>query len=449
MASPEQNALLALQLFSQPVEQFNSQNNARTNLMLQVAMKNRDEQLRRDLATQGYDKSIELAGLQADREDKRWKAQDDREGTRMTALQTREDTRANAADLKQLRNSIASTYPKYAAEATRLGEKVRPITSFQESWEGLGDLQAEMARLEQGRVRRDQDAAATAVVGELDDALAVVKDQKKSLEALMKPSPDDEEFARARAVEAVRRSLEMGEVAGAPKAKSKAATSGLAALERGDVAEAKSLLGPNVLSQYDLAYQTSLQATPNFKGRMQQLTIGQQNYQNAQRNLASIQSDLRKAAAGNASLATKLTERRAGLLELMTPEVEAPKKRRTFEEITPTRPGSPAPGAAPGGTTQNASPAGPGIISRGMSALTDIGRSEVNERAPWLAPTVNAFGRAASTLGPPLKRSAAFVGNAAMNPLDTLLAMIEAEAQRRRAAEQPNPEELLISAGPD
>lgn len=355
MATPEQNALLALQLFGQPAQQFAQANDARTNLLMRLALTEREEQARRELANQGYAKSIELANMQAGREDARWRAQGDREDARMraanerasadrTAAERRESERQAAADTKQLRASIASTYPKYAAAATQLGEEVLALEDFEETWQGLGKLQAEMARLEQTRVRRDQEGAAEAVVGELDDAQAAVRASETALQRLARTTPEDERFARAQATAAVRTAIETGGVEGLPKAGSEAAKKGLAALVAGDMAVAGRLLGGEVLTQFESAYQASLQAAPNFKSRMQQLAIAQQNHALAQRNLATIQSDLRRAAAGNNALATRLTERRSGLQQLMAPavpdEAEAPRARRSMEEIFAPKPGA-------------------------------------------------------------------------------------------------------------
>lgn len=449
MATPEQNALLSMQLF-EPLAQTG-------NILLAQSNRAKEEQLRRDLATQGYDRSIQLAELQANREDARTKAAGDRqqsqidamqqrEDTRQTALQQLQDSRVDAADKKQLHSVIASTYPKYAAEATRLGEKVRPIDDFDETWEGLGDLQAEMAKLEQTRLMRDQDAAATAAVGELDDAARAVEDHKKALAMAMKPTPDDEKFAHSRAVESVKTAIETGDVTGAPKSNSQAAKKGFAALTRGDRTEAAKLLGDEVLSTFDTAYEAALQASPNFKGRMQQLSITQQNYLSAQRNLAQIQSDLRKAAAQNNALATKLTTRRSGLQNLMSPlsdSTSAP--QRTFDQITPKQTMAgvlPTAGAAPMPQSDQ------GNFSRGASALADIGRSELG-RIPGFNTTANALGMATRYGGQKILNEASSVGNTIIHPGDTFVQYLEAIAAKRRADQEAANSQQLVGAAPE
>lgn len=372
MATPEQNALLALQLFGAPVDQFNRQNDQRTSLIYRLAESQGADDLKRELANQQYQKALELAALTADRnretqgyiadrQDTRDNAITKRQDSQLKALQTREDTKAKeaqdrqdnaiaSAEKKQLRGDITKAYAIYADEAANLGEDVRERSEFDDSVEGLGSLQAEMARLHRTRIQRDQSAAAQSAVGELDDASKQVADHQKNLEALMKPHPEDIQFAKTRALDAVRQALDAGGITGAPKVDSSAGKKGLAALQRGDDNEAGKLLGMEAINSFQQAYEQSLMAAPNAKARMQQVTVAQQNFQQAQRNLATIQSDLRKAAPTNNALATKLTERRSGLESLMMPGAEtAPQAPRSFDAITPPRaaPATQSPGVTP------------------------------------------------------------------------------------------------------
>lgn len=464
MATPEQNTLLALQLFGAPAEQFNAQNNAKTALALRLAEGLRAEQVRKQIADEQNQRFIEQANIQgatsraiakeaSDRAEAAAVAAEGRQNKQLTAMQIREDSKAAAAEEKQLHATIAAAYPKYAAEATRLGEKVQPLTAFADTWEGLGTLQAEMSRLEQTRINRDQEAASTAAVGELDDAAAAVATHKKALEDAMKPHPEDVKFAQSRATSAVQTSLETGDISGAPKPNSTAAKKGLTALARGDSAEAATLLGSDAMAAYDSAYQAAMMAAPNFKGRMQELTIAQQNYQTAQRNLATIQSDLRKAAATSLPLATKLTERRTGLQNLMTPDFgTGAGTPRTFEQITP-------PPASPGARTTPSviptTPAAieqPGVLNRGLSALMDIGGS-MADQVPGFSTTSRALGTAADATGNALQLAGGRIGafsDQIIHPADSLVQMLEAEAARRRALiDLQQPDQTLIGAGPN
>lgn len=386
MATAEQNTLLGLQLFAPVAEQFAAGNQNRVATLLKLIAMNREEQLRRDLASQGYDKSIELAGMQADREDARQLGAERRQKTQLEALQTREDTRAteserkqkdqrDAAEVKQLRDAITREYALYSREVSALGDKPRPRTDFDDTVEGLGELQAERAQVENQRKVRDQTAAADAVTGELDDAISRRDAIKKELEALQKPMPEDIKFATSRAADAVRQALETGGLTGAPKPTSDAAKKGLAALQRGDLKEAEALLGVNARSQFESAFETALQAAPNFKNRLQMVSVKSRELQDANNFLRTVSSDLRKAAATSLPLATKLGERRSALQSLQTSDDAGAemKPRRTMEQIF----GAPPAAAQPAGPTGPTSFVMPGLLD---NSTNDPLISQENER---------------------------------------------------------------------
>ncbi len=324
MATAEQNTLLALQLFGAPAEQFANQQRTYTNALMQLALRDREEQAAR-----------ERFGMQSAQAERMAELQGKREIARDSARDRRDEERIDAADKKQLRAAIATAYPKYAAEANRLGEKVRPITEFEESWEGLGDIQAEMARLEQARVSRDQEAASDVAVGELDSVVKERQRVKSELEALQKPTAQDLEFAKERAIAAVQQAIGRGDFTKI-KPDSEKARRGLTALQRGDTAESAALLGDDVLSAYRSTYQSALQAAPNFKARMQAVEIKGRELQQINQLADRISSDLRRASATSNPLATKLVQRRTALQELMAPS-EA-RQPRPFGEITPPPP---------------------------------------------------------------------------------------------------------------
>lgn len=452
MASPVENALLAIQLFGAPAAQFNQQNDAKTATLLKLSMANQADARARQLANDQNQRYIDLENLRARNSQELADKTARRQDTQLTAMQTREDTRTKeanhrqdtqieAADLKQLRAAIATTYPKYAAQAARLGEKVRAISDFDESWEGLGDLQGEMTRLEQTGIKRDQDAAATAAVGELDDAVENVKSLQKTLETAMKPHPEDLKFAKSHAADAVRKAIENGDITSAPKSTSTAATKGLAALARGDAVEAQALLGAEALTVFDTAYQAAIQAAPNYKSRMQELNIAQQNYLQAQRTAAQIQSDLRKASAGNIALSTQLNTRRSALQDMMTEPAPDAKAPRTFDQITPPKTPT-VPTAAPAGTSSTTlgAPGGSGAMSRGINALMGIGFPGLDMNSPIAAPAAaQPYLSAARATGSAIQTAGGALGNAVSNPIDTILQLLEAKAAQRRQSLQVAP----------
>lgn len=370
MATAEQNTLLGLQLFSPVAQQFEQGNANKVATLLKLIALNREEQLKRDLATQGYDKSIQLANMTADREDTRQLGAERRQGSQLEALQRREDTRAaeserkqnlalDAADVKQIRAEVSKAYPIYVDEATNLGEEPLDRTEFDDTVEGLGALQAEMAKLRRKRLTRDQTAAAEAVTGELDDAIKRRDSIRKELESLSKPTPQDIKFATANAVDAVRKAIESGELTGVPKANSDAAKKGIAALASGNLKEAESLLGSNARVAFEKAFEASLEAAPNFKNRLQQVTVKSRELQDANNFLRTVSSDLRKAAATNLPLATKLGERRSALQDLQTSDEPVVSQRRTLDQIFGAPPATTSQPAARGATTM----ALPGLIA--------------------------------------------------------------------------------------
>lgn len=386
MATPEQNALLGMQLFAPAAEQWAAQNNARTSTLLKLMLTDREEQLRRDLANQAYDKSLELARMTGDREDARAKAANERQKENLTAAETREKERVEANEKKAIRSEISRAYPIYADEAANLGLRVRPRSDFDDSIEGLGDLQAEMSRLKRERVTRDQTSAADNAVAELDDAADRLKKATARRIALMNPTPEDEKFARARALEAVQQAIESGDITGAPKPGSAAAKKGLAALQSGDLKEAQQLLGSGALTRFETVQEAAMQAAPNFKGRIAQLQVAARDEDAERRNLATISSDLRRAAGVNYPLSSKLAERRNTLRELMTEPTVEPKKKRSLEDIFGPPPGAGAGAPAKKPVSVVAPDLGAGDIGGAANLFTPL-RMEADPTEPIVAPS--------------------------------------------------------------
>jgi hypothetical protein len=343
MATPEQNALLAIQLFGAPAEQFNQQNNARTNLLLNLTNRNREEQLKRDLANQSYDKSMELARYSADREDTRQLGYERRQKTQLEAMQTREDTRATESDRKQkealsardksdILNEIDRLYPQYAAAAARAKLPIKDRTEFAETRAGLGQLAAELKTAEVGFEQMRFELAADASIAELEEAKGALNATKSRLLELSKPSPDDEKFARTRAVTALKQAIESGQIESTKKLRPDAIRKGLAELGKGNDETATKFLGEEAIGAYQGAFEQTLMSLPNMKARLQERAQTQQQLLQLQTVTSRIESDLRKGAAANPFLGEKLKASRTGLQDLMTP-VEPAKRARSFDEI--------------------------------------------------------------------------------------------------------------------
>lgn len=352
MATPEQNALLALQLFGAPAAQFNAQNDARTNLLYKLTMQNREDALKRELANQGYDKSMELARYTGDREEARQLGAERRQTKQLEAMQTREETRATeaerrqatalaASESKQISAEMNRLYPQYAQAAARAGIEIKQRADFDESNEGLGQLAAELRTAEVGFEQKRMGLAADASIAELDEAKGALGAAKNRLRELSKPTPDDEKFARTRAVGALKQAIESGQLESTKKLRKDAISKGLAELSEGNDETAGKFLGKEAIVAYQGAFDQTLMSLPNMKVRLQERAQAQQQLLQLQTMTSRIESDLRKGAAANPFLAERLTKSRTGLQEMMMPVEEAP-KARSLNEIF----GKPNAGAA-------------------------------------------------------------------------------------------------------
>ena len=307
MATPIKNMQLLQQLFQRPAQEFVKGQEAKTALALRLAQMQREEQLkremmareetlRRDLATQSYDKAIELAGLQGTRED-----------ARSTAYQTRADTMTQAADVKALRAKIAAEYAQYVKEAEALGETSRKLAEFEESWEGLGALQAERARIEQLRKDRDQSEIAAPAVQRIQQLRTAVATAKEELDTAKNPTADDFKLAEGRALKAVQGAISKGEFGTAKPPSADAQKKGLAAFATKDFKKAEAFL-PALKTAYDAEYQRTLMGIKNSKSASQDALIAARNYDTALKTATAFEGSAWNAAGANRHLMKALSE---------------------------------------------------------------------------------------------------------------------------------------------
>jgi hypothetical protein len=187
--------------------------------------------------------------------------------------------------------------------------------------------------------------AADASIAELEEAKGALNATKRRLQELSKPSPDDEKFARTRAVTALKQAIESGQIESTKKLRPDAVRKGLAELSKGNDETAAKFLGEEAIGAYQGAFEQTLMSLPNMKARLQERAQTQQQLLQLQTVTSRIESDLRKGAAANPFLGEKLKTSRTGLQELMTP-AEPAKKSRSFDEIF-QKPGAGAGAAAP------------------------------------------------------------------------------------------------------
>lgn len=342
MATPEQNMLLAMQLFQRPADQYREDSSMLNNVMLRLAQAKQEEQLRRDLATQ-----------QATREDARWKAQGEREDARIAASDKRQTETIAAAERRQreaqtekerldIENEIDRVYRLYAGAAERAGVTPNKRETYATTRAGLGQLQADAASAEFAVQKRQDQLSATAMLSELDSAQAQLSEIEKRRQEFAKPSASDQKIARSTAVQALQEKLD--DFPSLQK-RPNAINPGLAALRRGDSKEAEDLLGRDVVLAFESTYAQALEQLPGTRVRMQQSAQLQQTEQQARANLDKYRSLLAQAASKNPTLAEGFAKSQSGIRALMTTE---PAPRATIEDVVRRQFGdAPAPAAAP------------------------------------------------------------------------------------------------------
>jgi hypothetical protein len=383
MATPEQNALLAQGLFRQPAEDYAANSNQRMKILMGIAQANREEQLRRDLATQ-----------QATREDARWRAQGDREDARISASDARQAATISAAERRQtaamrdkeradIENEFDRLYPQYAAAAARAGLEVKQRTDYETSRSGIGQLAADFETARVGYSEKNLMLAAESTIAELEDRKAQLAEQKNRIAELSKASPEDEKMARANAVAALRKAVANKEIESLEKLGPKAIDKGMAALMRGDKGEAARYLGDEAIGLFDNAFDQTLFQLPNVKSRMQEKAQAQQLLLALQREVSGVETAARTAAGANRYLAEGLKKSRTGMQQLMAPP-EEPRRKSTFDSVTPppqpAQTGQPAPMGAVTTPAAGTRPYSyPGGILGGIERLY---RSETPER--WM-----------------------------------------------------------------
>lgn len=356
MATPEQNMLLAMQLFQPTAQTLQQIGDARTNVALKMALMDRDERNRQAAAEASYRRAVDVENLRLKHDDARIEAAEARSDARILASEKRAQTAAGATaqrakdaqqakDKADIENEFDRLYPQYAQAAARAGITIKQREDYPATRSGLGQLAADLKTAEVGFQTSRESSAATALLGGLEDKRAELTQAKAALDELSKPSPEDQKFARQRAAEAVQQAIEANSFPGSEKIKKDARTKGISALRAGNDFEAKKFLGESAMAAYETEYEKTLMALPNTRSRLQLRAQGQQQLLALQRETSMLESDLRKAAATNPALAKGLTDRRSAA-QIFSPEAEPPPRQRTLGEIfgdraTPTAAATP------------------------------------------------------------------------------------------------------------
>jgi hypothetical protein len=235
------------------------------------------------------------------------------------------------------------------------------------------------------------------MVSDLDEVTSAVKAAQNRLAELSRPTADETKVARTRAVAALKAAIERGDLAATAKLRPDAIAKGLAALARGDEDVAAKLLGDEAIGAYRGAIEQTLLGLESTKARLAERQQTNQQLMQLQGAAGRVTSDLRKAAATNPFLASKLSERRSALQDLMAP-AETKAAPRSFDKIFAK------PGAAPPPQADEKEPASGGATASyqypGTSVLGAVERLPSAERLAMAPANILAFpGRAIDTAG--------------------------------------------------
>ncbi len=398
-----------------------------------IQLENLRAQNSQQLADKTQTRAERLAELQAKREDTRWTEQAKRADAQAESMATRQQTALDAAEAKQLTAQINLLYPKYVKAAKEAGIEVIPRTDFSEDSSGLGALTVALGDAEDANLKKKQAGMAKVAVAEIANIRSAVENATAQLQTLAQPSDEDRALAESRAIAATEKEVEMNK----DTLGDKAAKDGMAALRVGDTTIAKQKLGDKIYGVYDTTLKQTLMALLNQPARRQQSEQTTRGLLALQAQMKEMAHSYRIASQQNPELAAQLENVLTPVQKMMSPDAGI--RSRSFEELTPP-PGTPA--SVPAPSVVPVSPAAqPGTLSRGLSSLMSIGGSEINRRAPWVGTTLGALGRAGSATGNAIGSAGSAViggaqdlGTKIVNPTETILQILEAEAARRRAA---------------
>lgn len=447
MATPIENTLLAQQLF-QPVQQI-ANNYARGNdekvaLVSRLAQLQRTEDFQRKMQTQQQDAAVNLEKLRAVNSQKLAKDTTDRQ---LAVTKQQQES----IDRRDLEKNFSLNYPIYAQAAAVLGQKPKDITEFDDSWEGLGQLQGEMADLREQAQKHEKTEAAKGVVAVLDQATQQLKDAIKARDDGTKLTSADEAQARNMGLRALQQAATTGALPGIDPSSKKFQTA-IDALsqEQPDVAVATKLLGPTGIQAYMGGVQQGLLALSNDKERLARITSLSRDVQSAQRGASESLTRLMSLAATNPELGGMLQDRSATLNSLSAPAATTPQTdtqsvfQQMLKDVPATTPQAAASVSAPaslgmadkiGGGIANlfnvpTASANPGAAYNGQAGLLGLaGRGSPQPASPMsLAPAQSPM-----TLAPQLQSPMSLAPSSQTQPTPSELDAVRAYLQQQQA----------------
>lgn len=282
MATPEQNTLLAQQLFQPATQVITNDAQQRTNLLARIVETLNDQRFKREQATQAQGNAVNLENLRAANSQSLADKTTDRQAMLADKSFDRQmhvsKLAQDAAELKELHRTFALAYPIYAQAAEKAGVEVMPYSDFEQSWDGIGELQAEMAAVKEKAEKRDNSLAAQPLLGALDNAIHELRVSQAAFRERTRLSDEDQAAAKTAGLGALQQAKLTGGIAGINDAKFNA---GVAALTAGDDVTARRTFGeqaPALMGIYEQAQQRArlqIMNSPERRAEIQALNRDQ------------------------------------------------------------------------------------------------------------------------------------------------------------------------------
>lgn len=375
-ASPEQNALLALRLFQPVTDSMANGASNRTAVLLrlaearnqaasQQALLAQQQRGQVDLENMRNSNSVTLEGLRAQNSqslaqreyDLRRQEDADMLDRQLAVTKQQQD----ALDKRDLNKQFSLNYPVYAQANAVLGKTPAPLSTYDYSWKGLGQLQADMKTLGEEATKHERSAGAQGVLAILDQSTAQLEGAIKARDKIAQITPEDESSARSRGVAALTAAAQNGTIPGLDP-KSDKFKSAIDALNKDqpDLTVASQILGPTGIQVYANGVHQGLQLLQNDKNRIARIADASRQITAAQRGASENLTRLTALTANNPELGEALAARNSRLQSVQSradtsTSAPPPDTQSIFTRLTGVPP--PAGAAAPGGVPAPGAPA--------------------------------------------------------------------------------------------
>ncbi len=215
----------------------------------------------------------------------------------------------DARDAAELNKQFSMAYPIYAHAAAVLGKKPAARSEYENSWDGLAQLQGDMSDLKEQADKQEKSAAAKGVVAILSQAEQSIADTIKNRDEALQLTESDKAQAKSMGLKSLQTAVANGSVPGM-ELKDAAFKKAFEALSKDepDFEVAKRLLGPQGYQAYAGGVQQGILALSNDKERLAKITALNRDVQTAQRGGSDALNRLLQIAATNPELGPMLEE---------------------------------------------------------------------------------------------------------------------------------------------